>query len=123
VITGAHFLLYTADADADRAFLRDVLGLRAVHAGGGWLRFGLPPAELGVHPGDGAFAQTHAGHSMLGTLLYLMCDDLPSTIADLESKGVRCSEVEAAPWGRKTTIPLPSGGEIGLYEPRHPTAL
>jgi catechol 2,3-dioxygenase-like lactoylglutathione lyase family enzyme len=63
MITGAHFLLYTTDADADRAFFRDVLGFRAVDAGGGWLILGLPPAELGVHPGDGNFAQMHAGHS------------------------------------------------------------
>jgi catechol 2,3-dioxygenase-like lactoylglutathione lyase family enzyme len=123
VITGAHFLLYTTDADADRVFLRDVLGFRAVDAGHGWLILGLPPAEMGVHPGDGNFAQTHAGHSMLGALLYLMCDDLTTTIGELAAKGVRCTEVEEAPWGRKTTIPMPSGGEIGLYEPRHPTAI
>jgi len=123
VITGAHFLLYTTDAEADRAFLRDVLRFRAVDAGHGWLLFGLPPTELGVHPGDGNFAQIHAGHSMLGALLYLMCDDLAATIEQLSAMGVRCSEIEDAPWGRKTTIPLPSGGEIGLYEPRHPTAI
>jgi catechol 2,3-dioxygenase-like lactoylglutathione lyase family enzyme len=123
MIIGAHFLLYTTDADADRAFFRDVLGFRAVDAGGGWLILGLPPAELGVHPGDGNFAQTHAGHSMLGAVLYLMCDDLDATVAELSAKGVRCSEADEAEWGRKTTVPLPSGGEIGLYEPRHPTAI
>jgi catechol 2,3-dioxygenase-like lactoylglutathione lyase family enzyme len=123
MITGAHFLLYTTDADADRAFFRDVLGFRAVDAGGGWLILGLPPAELGVHPGDGNFAQMHAGHSMLGAVLYLMCDDLDATVAELSAKGVRCSEADEAPWGRKTTVPLPSGGDIGLYEPRHPTAI
>jgi catechol 2,3-dioxygenase-like lactoylglutathione lyase family enzyme len=123
MITGAHFLLYTSDAEADRAFFRDVLGFRAVDAGGGWLILGLPPAELGVHPGDGAFAQTHAGHAMLGAVLYLMCDDLAATIAELGDRGARCTEVDEAPWGRKTTIPLPSGGEIGLYQPLHPTAI
>jgi catechol 2,3-dioxygenase-like lactoylglutathione lyase family enzyme len=123
LITGAHFLLYTTDADADRAFFRDVLGFRAVDAGGGWLILGLPPAELGVHPGDGNFAQQHANHSMLGAVLYLMCDDLRATIAELGAKGVRCSEVDEAEWGRKTTITLPSGGEIGLYQPLHPTAM
>jgi catechol 2,3-dioxygenase-like lactoylglutathione lyase family enzyme len=123
MITGAHFLLYTTDADADRAFLRDVLGFRAVDAGHGWLILGLTPAELGVHPGDGNFAQTHSGHSMLGAVLYLMCDDLTTTMADLGAKGVRCSEVEQAPWGGKTTFRLPSGGEIGLYQPRHQTAI
>jgi catechol 2,3-dioxygenase-like lactoylglutathione lyase family enzyme len=123
MITGAHFLLYTTDADADRAFLRDIFGFRAVDAGQGWLILGLPPAELAVHPGDGNFAQTHAGHSMLGAVLYLMCDDLAETIAELGAKGVGCTEVEEAPWGRKTTIRLPSGGEIGLYQPLHPTAI
>jgi catechol 2,3-dioxygenase-like lactoylglutathione lyase family enzyme len=123
MIIGAHFLLYTTDADADRVFLRDVLGFRGVDAGQGWLILGLPPAELAVHPGNGNFAQTHAGHSMLGALLYLMCDDLASTVAELATKGVTCTEVDEAPWGKKTTIPLPSGGEIGLYQPRHPTAI
>jgi hypothetical protein len=123
MITGAHFLLYTTNADADRVFLRDVLGFRAVDAGHGWLILGLPPAEMGVHPGDGNFAQTHAGHSMLGALLYLMCDNLAATIEELASKGVRCTAVDEAPWGKKTTIPMPSGGEIGLYQPSHPTAV
>jgi catechol 2,3-dioxygenase-like lactoylglutathione lyase family enzyme len=123
MITGAHFLLYTTDADADRAFFRDALGFRAVDAGGGWLILGLPPAELGVHPGDGNFTQSHANHSMLGAVFYLMCDDLSATMAELAGKGVRCTEVEQAPWGSKTTFALPSGGEIGLYQPRHPTAI
>ena len=123
MITGAHFLLYTTDADADRAFFHDVLGFRAVDAGGGWLILALPPAEFGVHPGDGNFTQTHAGHSMLGAVLYLMCDDLAGTMADLAAKGVQCSDIEEAPWGRKTTFSLPSGGEIGLYQPMHPTAI
>lgn len=121
MITGAHFLLYSTDADADRLFFRDVLGFRAVDAGGGWLILALPPAELGVHPGD--FKQVHAEHSMLGAVLYLMCDDLTSTMADLKTKGVRCSEVVEAEWGSKTTFALPSGGEIGLYQPSHPTAI
>lgn len=123
LITGAHFLLYTTDADADRAFFRDVLGFRAVDAGEGWLILGLPPAELAVHPGDGNFAQRHANHAMPGAVLYLMCDDLGATMSELAAKGVRCSEVDEAPWGRKTTIALPSGGEIGLYQPQHPTAI
>src|SRR5262249_30704884 len=73
VITGAHFLLYSRNADADRAFLRDILGFQSVDAGGGWLIFGLPPAEIAVHPGSGEFEQTHAGHTIAGTALYLMC--------------------------------------------------
>lgn len=121
MITGAHFLLYSTDAEADRAFLRDVLELAAVDAGGGWLVFALPPAELGVHPGE--LAQGHAGHQLLGAVLYLMSDDLEGTIRRLAAKGVQCTEVMEAEWGRKTTIPLPSGGELGLYQPTHTTAL
>ena len=123
MITGAHFLLYSKDAESDRAFLRDVLGFRSMDAGGGWLIFALPPAEMGVHPGSGNFVQRHAGHEMLGTVLYLMCDDLPSAMKSLDAKGVTCTEVEEAEWGVKTTIRLPSGGELGLYQPTHPTAL
>ena len=76
MINGAHFLIYSKDADADRAFIRDVLGFRPVDAGHGWLIFGLPPSELAVHPGEGDFTQDHAGHEMLGIVLYLMCDDV-----------------------------------------------
>ena len=90
-------------------------------AGGGWLVFALPPAELGVHPGE--LAQGHAGHQLLGAVLYLMSDDLEGTIRRLAAKGVQCTEVMEAEWGRKTTIPLPSGGELGLYQPTHTTAL
>src|SRR5215467_14079267 len=120
MIKGAHILLYSKDPAADRAFIRDVLQFRAVDAGEGWLIFALPPAELAVHPGTGEFAQVHAEHTMLGTVLYLMCDNLAEVIATLAVKGVRCSKVEQAGWGSKTTILLPSGGEIGLYQPRHP---
>ncbi len=122
MITGAHFLLYSEDPAADRAFFRDVLGLRAVDAGEGWLIFALPAAELGIHPSSGRFVQRHAEHDLLGVLLYLMCDDLPSFIATLAAKGVRCTAIQEAEWGRSTTLPLPSGGAIGLYQPTHPTA-
>ncbi|MGE3275123.1 MAG: VOC family protein [Vicinamibacterales bacterium] len=122
MITGSHFLLYTTDADADRAFLRDGIGLAAVDAGHGWLIFRLPPAEIGVHPSEGSFVQAHAGQSMLGAVLYLMCDDLDGTIADLAGRGVTCGDVQQADWGRATSIRLPSGGHIGLYQPSHPTA-
>ncbi len=123
MITGAHFLFYSADADADRAFFRDVLQLRAVDAGGGWLIFALPPAETAVHPSTEPIVQDHAGQSLLGAVLYLMCDDLSSTIASLKSKGVKTAEVGEAPWGRFTSFPLPSGGSLGLYQPTHPTAV
>jgi catechol 2,3-dioxygenase-like lactoylglutathione lyase family enzyme len=123
MITGAHFLLYTKDPEADRAFFRDVLNFRSVDLGEGWLIFALPPSEMAVHPSDGNFVQRHADHPMLGAVLYLMCDDLRSFIKSLKAKNVRCTEVSEAPWGLKTTIPLPSGGEIGLYQPSHPTAI
>jgi hypothetical protein len=123
MITGAHLLLYSNDPAADREFFRDILGLLTVDAGGGWLIFGLPPAELGIHPAPTPFVQRHADHDILGAVLYLMCDDLESTTRSLAAKGVGCSEVERAEWGIKTTIRLPSGGEIGLYQPTHPTAL
>lgn len=123
MIIGAHFLLYSKDPEADRAFFRDVLGFRYVDVGEGWMIFAMPPAEAGIHPLDGEFTQRHAGHDLLGAVLYLMCDDLEALIKSLEAKNVRCTEVERAPWGIKTTIPLPSGGAIGLYQPAHPTAL
>ena len=109
MITGAHTILYSPDADALRAFFRDVLELPAVDAGGGWLIFGLPPAELAAHPGEQS-----------GSELYLMCDDLEATMAELRAKGVELGPVSDQGWGRVTTIALPDGGELGLYEPRHP---
>jgi hypothetical protein len=123
VISGAHFLLYSKDPEADRAFLRDVLEFRFVDAGHGWLIFALPPAEAAVHPADADFVQPHAEHNLSGFILYLMTDDLASTIKTLEAKNVHCSEILKAPWGVRTTIPLPSGSEIGLYQPSHLTAI
>jgi catechol 2,3-dioxygenase-like lactoylglutathione lyase family enzyme len=107
-------MLFTPEAEAVRAFLRDVLGLPAVDAGGGWLIFGLPPAELGVHP-----AEDEHRHE-----LYLMCDDLEATMDQLRGRGVELEGgVHEEGFGRVTTILLPGGGRLGLYEPRHPTAL
>jgi glyoxalase/bleomycin resistance protein/dioxygenase superfamily protein len=124
MFSGAHFLLYSKEPEADRAFLREVLNFPAVDAGGGWLIFRLPPAELAVHPTMGAgFEQLHAEHPLLGCVLYLMCDDLDIAVRALQAKKVKCSKVEKAEWGTKTTFKLPSGGEIGLYQPAHPTAL
>jgi predicted enzyme related to lactoylglutathione lyase len=120
---GAHFLLYSRDAEADRKFFRDVLGFRAVDAGEGWLIFASPPAEIAVHPSSGNFMQRHAEHELLGAVLYLMCDDLPATIRSLNARHVSCTPISEAPWGIATTIRLPSGGEIGLYQPAHQTAL
>jgi catechol 2,3-dioxygenase-like lactoylglutathione lyase family enzyme len=123
MITGAHLLLYSQDAERDRAFFRDVLEFRSVDAGEGWPIFALPPAELGVHPRDANSGQDREEHSLLAAEFYLMCDDLPALVKSLESKGVRCAEVSEAPWGRRTAIRLPSGGQIGLYQPTHPTAI
>ena len=123
MIFGAHFLFYSHDPEADRAFFRDVLGFRSVDAGEGWLIFAMPPAEVGIHPAEGAFSQNHAGQSLMGAVLYLMCDDLNASMASLEAKGVACSKVEVAGWGSVTSFSLPSGGRIGLYQPRHATAL
>jgi len=122
-ITGAHVLLYSDNPEADRAFLRDVLGFGSVDAGGGWLIFALPPAEAGIHPSDGERRQPHGGRQLLGSVLYLMCDNLPALMKSLQAKGVSCSLTEQEDWGLKTTIQLPSGGEIGLYQPTHPTAI
>ena len=123
MITGTHVLLYSKDPEADRAFFRDILNFRSVDAGGGWLIFALPPAELGVHPSMDNFAQTHAEHSLLGAVVYLMCDDLNEMIEKLKSRNVSCTAIETAEWGITTSVKLPSGGEIGLYQPTHPTAI
>ena len=84
--------------------------------GGGWLIFALPPAEVGIHPSDGEKGQSHGGRKLLGSVLYLMCDNLPALMKSLQTKGVTCSPAEEEDWGIKTTIQLPSGGEIGLYQ-------
>jgi hypothetical protein len=120
MISGAHFLLYSKDPEADRAFLKTVLEFPSIDLGEGWLLFALPPAEMAVHPGDGDFVQMHAEHPMLGAVLYLMCDDLGSAMQALENKGVTCATPVEADWGISTSIRLPSGGEIGLYQPTHP---
>jgi catechol 2,3-dioxygenase-like lactoylglutathione lyase family enzyme len=122
-ITGAHILFYSDNPEADRAFFRDILGLRSVDAGGGWLIFALPPAEAGIHPSDGDRSQLHGSRRLLGAALYLMCDDLKSLMESLQARNVTCLPVEEADWGIKTTIQLPSGGEVGLYQPTHPTPL
>jgi hypothetical protein len=123
MFAGAHFLLYSKDPEADRAFLKSVLEFPAIDVGEGWLIFALPPAELGVHPSEDDFVQLHAEHRMLGAVLYLMCDDLASVTGLLKSKGVDCPEPIEAEWGLSTSIRLPSGGEIGLYQPTHPTMI
>jgi len=113
MISGAHIIIYSKDAEADRAFFRDVLGFVSVDAGHGWLIFALPPAEAAFHPSE------HNGDHEL----YLMCDDLQAEIASLAEKQVQCSEVAEERWGSVTKFRLPSGGEVGLYQPKHVTAL
>lgn len=124
MLIGAHVLLYSDNPEADRTFFRDVLEFPFVDAGHGWLIFKLPPAEAALHPTDGDSRRlVHAERSLLGAVLYLMCDDLGAYLKRLEAKKINYSRLEKAPWGTKTTFRLPSGGEIGLYEPTHPTAL
>lgn len=123
MISGTHVLLYSKNPEADRAFFRDVLKFRGVDAGGGWLIFALPPAEMGVHPADGVSGQRHADHEIAPTVLYLMCDDLRSTVESLRANNVACTEIETEDWGIRTTFRLPSGAEVGLYQPTHPTAI
>jgi|SRR5438105_4176930 len=117
MITGVHALIYSPEAEEVRAFLRDVLGWPSVDAGGGWPIFAMPPAEIAVHPTDPTTASVHQE-------LYLMCEDLDATVADLAKRGVDLARpIEQQPWGAATAIRLPGGGELGLYQPRHPTAL
>ena len=111
MIVGAHVIVYSKDATADRAFFRDVLGFPAVDAGDGWLIFALPPAEVAVHP-----AEANGRHE-----LYLMCDDLAAQMGALRKRGVQCSDVEEARWGSITRLRLPGGGDLALYQPKHPT--
>jgi len=123
MITGAHFLLYSKDPEADRAFFRDVLDFRSIDIGRGWLIFALPPSEMAVHPSNNDAVQSDDEHPLSRTSLYLMCKDLNAVIRFLESKNVTCTPINRAAWGIKTTIRLPSGGEVGLYQPMHPTAI
>ncbi len=109
MISGAHVIIYSTDADADRAFFRDVLCLPNVDVGDGWLIFALPPSEVAVHPSDGG-----GEHE-----LYLLSDDIEACVRNLERRGVACSAPLDAGWGVLTTVGLPGGGTIGIYQPRH----
>jgi catechol 2,3-dioxygenase-like lactoylglutathione lyase family enzyme len=116
VITGAHAIVFAEEPDAARAFFGDTLGLRAVDAGGGWLIFALPPAELACHPTAPEDSGRHE--------LYLMCDDLEATVAELEAKGVEfVAPISEQGFGRMTRLRVPGGGELGLYQPTHPSPL
>jgi hypothetical protein len=105
MLTGAHSIIYSKRPEADRAFLRDVLGLPNVDVGGGWLIFGLPPAELAVHPSD-----ENDVHEF-----YLMCDDVAAFVAEMKGRGIACASVQSQGWGLLTQLTLPGGGKLGVY--------
>jgi len=109
MISGAHVVIYSKNAEADRAFFRDTLRFPCIDAGDGWLIFALPPAETAFHP-----SRVNGPHEM-----YFMCKNLKREISTLARKKVRCSPVKDAGWGLITSIRLPGGGSIGLYQPRH----
>jgi predicted enzyme related to lactoylglutathione lyase len=112
VITGMHAIVFSPDAEKVRAFFGDVLELPSVDAGGGWLIYAMPPAELAVHPAEG-----EARHE-----LYLMCDDIHATLADLRAKGAEVvGDVTDQGWGLLAAVRLPDGSEFPIYEPRHPS--
>jgi hypothetical protein len=110
MLTGAHVVIYSTNPDADRAFFRDLLDLPSVDAGGGWLIFGVPDAEVAFHPHD-----KNDQHE-----LFFVCDNLKTTMATWQKKGVRFGEVAEERWGVRTSISLPGGGKLGLYQPKHP---
>jgi hypothetical protein len=109
MIIGAHSIIYSRKPEEDRAFLRDVLGLAHVDAGGGWLIFGLPPAELAVHP-----SRKNDVHEF-----YFMCADVRKFVQAMAKRRVRCSAVQNLGWGELTQVTLPGGGKLGVYQPRH----
>ena len=108
MISGAHVMIFTADEQADRAFLRDVLEIPCIDSGGGWLIFRLPPAEMGVHSGDNGFHQ-----------IYFICDDVEAFVAKIAAKGVSTDPIAQQSWGRSTGVKLPGGGTLGIYEAHH----
>jgi catechol 2,3-dioxygenase-like lactoylglutathione lyase family enzyme len=109
VISGAHVIVYSSDAEADRAFFRDVLECPFVDAGHGWLIFALPPAELAVHPSESN--ETHE--------LFLLCPDVDAFVTRMTERGITCSDIHVERWGRITRVTLPSGGSVGVYQPTH----
>lgn len=116
LISGAHVVIYSENAKADRKFFRDVLKFPYVDAGDGWLIFALPPAEVAIHPSKSS-SKDGEEHS-----LFLTCDDLESTIKSLKRKKIKCRVIGEQSWGKVAMITLPSGGELGLYQPKHPIA-
>ena len=109
MINGAHSIIYSTNPDADRTFLRDVLKLPHVDVGHGWLIFGLPPAEIAVHPSETNGLQA----------LYLMCDDVEAFVAEMKTHSIVCGAIQNQGWGLVTQLTLPGGGQLGVYQPRH----
>jgi len=109
MLIGAHAIIYSKDSEADRTFLKDVLGFPHVDVGGGWLIFGLPPSEVAVHPAD-----DNGTHE-----LYLMTDDVEGFVADMQDKGLACDAISNQGWGMLTSVTMPGGGKLGVYQPRH----
>ena len=109
MINGAHSIIYSTDPDSDRACLRDVLGLPNVDVGDGWLIFGLPPAEIAVHPAESNDLQE----------LYLMCEDIEAFVDAMGHRDIVCAPIEDRGWGLLTALTLPGGGQLGVYQPRH----
>ena len=109
MINGAHIIIYSRDAEADRAFFRDVLSFPNVDVGGGWLIFALPPSEVAVHPSD-----RNDLHEF-----YLMSDDIRGLMRDLKARNIAASELHEEPWGSLTQVALPGGGKLGIYQPKH----
>lgn len=109
MITGAHSIIYSANPEADRAFLRDILRLRSIDVGEGWLIFGLPPAEVAVHPADQSGAQE----------LYLLCDNIETFVQEMAKHKISCTPIQSQSWGRLSQITLPGGGQLGVYQPSH----
>ena len=123
MIHGVHLLLASTDPEADRAFFRDVLKFPHLDAGDGWLIFALPSTEMGIHPAEKNLTNAHAGHDLAAGTVYLMCDNLRETLDSLSSQGVAYTEIQEAGWGVVSSIPLPGGAHLGLYEPHHPLAI
>jgi catechol 2,3-dioxygenase-like lactoylglutathione lyase family enzyme len=118
LINGAHIVIYSKDADADRAFFRDVLKFSSVDAGHGWLIFALPPSEAAFHDSGNNDSASNDKHE-----LYFMCDDIAETLKELKAKNVQVSDVKEERWGKVATFTLPGGGKIGVYEPKHASPL
>lgn len=122
MINGVHLLLASSNPEADRAFFREILGFPHVDVGEGWLIFALPPAEAGIHPAEKNLTILHAGQHLAAATVYLMCDNLQETLNSLAAKGILHTEIQEQGWGIASSIPLPGGAHLGLYEPHHPVA-